>query len=65
MIRLLSYEGLWGHEYSYEALNFVDGIRTVNNIRNALSAEFGPIPLEIVEEYLFALQSIQVIEKVK
>ncbi len=64
-IRLLSYEGLWGHEYAYEALNFVDGLRTVNDIRNALSAEFGPIPLEIVEEYLAALQSIQVIEKMK
>jgi aminopeptidase YwaD len=64
-LRLLSYEGLWGHEYAYEALNFVDGTRTVNDIRNALSAEFGPIPLEIVEEYLSALQSIQVIEKVK
>jgi hypothetical protein len=64
-LRLLSYEGLWGHEYSYEALNFVDGTRTVNDIRNALSAEFGPIPLEIVEEYLAALESIKVIEKVK
>jgi hypothetical protein len=64
-LRLLSYEGLWGHEYSYEALNFVDGVRTVNDIRNALSAEFGPIPLEIVEEYLTALESIKLIEKSK
>jgi hypothetical protein len=64
-LRLLSFEGLWGDEYSYEALNFVDGTRTVNDIRNALSAEFGPIPLDVVEEYLAALQSIGVIEKVK
>ncbi len=64
-LRLLSYEGLWGHEYSYEALNFVDGTRTVNDIRNALSAEFGPIPLDIVEEYLAALENIKLIEKVK
>jgi hypothetical protein len=65
LIRLPDYEGLWGHEYAYEALNFVDGKRTVADIRNALSAEFGPIPMELVEEYLAALESIQVIRKVK
>lgn len=64
-LRLLSFEGRWGDDYSYEALNFVDGVRTVNDIRNALAAEFGPIPLEVVEEYLAALQSIGIIEKVK
>ncbi len=64
-IRLLNYSGLWGHEYAYEALNFVDGTRSTNDIRDALSAEFGPIPLDIVEEYLSALESIQVIQKVK
>jgi len=64
-IRLLNYQGLWGHEYAYEALNFVDGIRSVIDIRNALSAEFGPIPVELVDEYLTALESIQVIQKVK
>jgi aminopeptidase YwaD len=64
-IRLLDYEGLWGDEYAYEALNFVDGIRNTVDIRNALAAEFGPIPLEYVEEYLAALESIQVIQKIK
>ncbi len=64
-IRLLNYEGLWGHEYAYEALNFVDGIRSVADIRNALAGEFGPIPNELVEEYLTALESIQVIQKIK
>jgi len=64
-IHLLNYQGLWGHEYAYEALNFVDGIRTVADVRNALSAEFGPIPIELVEEYLAALESIQVIQKIK
>jgi aminopeptidase YwaD len=64
-IRLLDYEGLWGDEYAYEALNFVDGIRDTVDIRNALAAEFGPIPLEYVEEYLAALESIQVIQKIK
>jgi aminopeptidase YwaD len=60
-IRLLRYQGVWGHEYAYETLNFVDGTRTVVDIRNAVSAEFGPIPLDLVEEYLKALESIQVI----
>ncbi len=64
-IRLLNYTGLWGHEYAYEALNFVDGVRSVVDIRNALTTEFGPIPLEIVEEYLVALESIQIIQRIK
>lgn len=62
-IRLLDYQGLWGHEYAYETLNFVDGTRTVIDIRNAVSAEFGPIPVDLVEEYLKALESIGVIIK--
>ncbi|HWA33001.1 MAG TPA: hypothetical protein VG737_02675, partial [Cyclobacteriaceae bacterium] len=62
-IRLMNYQGLWGHEYAYETLNFVDGTRTVLDIRNAVSAEFGPIPLDVIEEYLKALESIQVIIK--
>ena len=60
-LRLLEYKGLWGSYFDYEALNFVDGKRTTTDIRNALSAEFGPIPLDMVEEYLTALYSIQVI----
>lgn len=60
-LRLPDYAGLWGHEYAYETLNFVDGVRTVEDIRNAVSAEFGPIPLDVVDEYLKALESIQVI----
>ncbi len=64
-IRLLNYEGLWGTEYAYEVLNFVDGHRTVTDIRNAVSAELGPIPTELVSEYLQALGSIGVIGAVK
>ena len=64
-IRLLNYQGRWGNEYSYETLNFVDGNRTTLDIRNELSAEFGPIPQDVVEEYLTALESVQVILKVK
>ncbi|HZY79469.1 MAG TPA: DUF4910 domain-containing protein [Cyclobacteriaceae bacterium] len=62
-LRLLSYQGLWGGAYFYEAQNFVDGVRTTADIRDALSAEFGPVPLDVVEEYLQALEEIGVIMK--
>ncbi len=34
--------------YSYEILNFVDGHRSITEIRNAVAAEFGPIPTPTV-----------------
>jgi len=60
---IYSYSGLKasGGAYSYETLNMVNGKRTALEIRNGLSAEFGPIPLEIVIEYLEALKSINII----
>lgn len=64
-LRLPGYHGLWGDEYAYETLNFVDGRRSTEEIRNAVSAEFGPIPLEMVEEYLRALESAGVIVRQK
>jgi hypothetical protein len=62
-LRLLQYSGARGSsgEYAYEALNLVDGKRTVSEIRNWLTAELGPVPQEIVREYLEALRSIDVI----
>jgi aminopeptidase YwaD len=65
--KLLSYEGLSGagEEYAYEVLNFADGKRNAREIRDAVSAEFGPVPLELVVEYLKALEKIGVIEQVK
>jgi aminopeptidase YwaD len=65
--KLLSYEGLWGsgEEYAYEALNFADGKRNAQEIRDAVSAEYGPVPLEMVVEYLKALEKIGVVEQVK
>ena len=33
-----------GALYAYEIVNFVDGKRTVGAIRDAVAAEFGPIP---------------------
>lgn len=63
-IRLLRYQGLRGSgaEYAYEVLNLVDGRRTVAEIRDDVSAIYGPVPLELVAEYLAALESINVIE---
>jgi aminopeptidase YwaD len=65
--KLLSYEGLWGagEEYAYEVLNFADGKRNALEIRDAASAEYGPVPLELVVEYLKALEKIGIVEQVK
>jgi len=65
--KLLGYEGLWGagEEYVYEVLNFADGKLNVEEIRDAVSAEYGPVPLEMVVEYLKALEKIGVVEPVK
>jgi len=50
-----------GGEYAYEALNLVNGNRTVTDIRNWLTAELGPVPIEYLSEYLQALESVDVI----
>lgn len=62
--KLLSYDGNWGggEEYAYEALNFADGSRDVQQITDELAAEYGPVPLEMVLEYLTALQKIRVVD---
>ncbi len=63
MIRLLQYRGMRGAsgEYAYEALNFVDGRRTAQEIRDMVSAIYGPAPLEIVVEYLRALEKLGIV----
>jgi aminopeptidase YwaD len=48
-------------EYRYEALNLVDGTRTVAEIRDALSAIYEPVAVADVEQYLEALASIDVL----
>jgi hypothetical protein len=65
--KLLSYRGLWGagEEYAYEVLNFADGKRSAYGIRDAVSAEYGPVPLEMVVEYLKALEKIGAVEEGK
>ena len=64
-LALTDYSGLrgGGGEYAIEALNFVDGRRSVRDIRDALSAEFGPVPIEHVAAYLEALETIKVIRR--
>ncbi len=65
--KLLGYEGLWGggEEYAYEVLNFANGKRNVQQIRDAVSAEYGPVPLELVAEYLAGLEKIGIVDKIK
>ncbi|MEA2691012.1 MAG: aminopeptidase YwaD [Acidobacteriota bacterium] len=60
---LLGQTGLWGGgaEYAYEALNLVDGRRTVRQVRDDLSAIYGPVPVAAVMEYLKALERIGVL----
>ena len=62
---LLNYRGARaeGEDYAYEALNLVDGRRTVRQIRDDLSAIYGPVPLEIVLTYLRALEAIDVVRR--
>lgn len=35
----------------YELGNFIDGARSISDIRDALSAEFGPLPLPSISDY--------------
>ncbi|MFQ5926505.1 MAG: hypothetical protein ACE5MH_03630, partial [Terriglobia bacterium] len=62
-IRLLQFRGLRssGGAYAYEVLNFVNGRRTAQEIRDAVSATYGPVPLALVVEYLRALAAIGVL----
>jgi aminopeptidase YwaD len=40
--------------YAYEIVNFVNGRRSVGEIRDAVSAEYGPLPPSLVADYLDA-----------
>jgi aminopeptidase YwaD len=62
-IRLLEYQGLRasGGEYAYEILNLVSQPRRAIDVRNDVTAIYGPVPLELVVEYLRALEEIDVV----
>ncbi len=63
---LMQHQGIWGSggDYSYEVLNLVNGRRTVADIRDTVSAIYGPISHAMVHEYLKALESINVVNAV-
>jgi hypothetical protein len=39
-------------DVTYEIVNFIDGTRSVGEIRDAVSAEFEPVELAAVAEYI-------------
>ena len=43
-------------------LNFADGTRNLLQIRDAVAAEYGPAPLDELEEYFRLLESVGVVE---
>jgi len=48
--------------YAYEIVNFVNGKRTVGEIRDAVSAEYGPLQANLVADYLDACAEAGVIQ---
>jgi hypothetical protein len=54
-----------GAPFGYEALNLVDGRRSVGEIRDELAATVGAAPVEEVAEYLDTLARLGVIEAVR
>ena len=54
-----------GPSFGYEALNLVDGRRTVEQIRDDLAASVGPAPLEEVAAFLATLARLGAIESVR
>lgn len=51
-----------GELYAYEIVNFVDGKRTVGEIRDAVAAEYGSLPVNLVFDYLQACAEAGVIQ---
>ena len=49
--------------YAYEALNLVDGHRSVQEIRDFLSATIAPVPVETVAEFLATLEKVGLLER--
>ncbi|HWZ83688.1 MAG TPA: M28 family peptidase [Terriglobales bacterium] len=48
--------------YAYEIVNLVNGKRTLAEIRDVVSAEYGPIPIELVADYLEACVDAKVVQ---
>jgi hypothetical protein len=55
----------WGHLESFSTVktfSFADGRHTVQQVAEELSAEYGPVAVNLVHEYLEALKRIGVVE---
>lgn len=50
------------YQAEFELRNFIDGKRSILDIRNAASAEYEPLPLLEVEKYFQALEKAELIE---
>ncbi len=48
--------------FAYEIVNFVNGKRNIGDIRDAVSAEYGPLPVNLVADYLDACAEAGVIQ---
>lgn len=64
-LRLLQFTGLRGAggDYAYEVLNLSAFPMRVIDVRNAVSAIYGPVPLDIVLEYVLALEKAGVVTR--
>jgi hypothetical protein len=62
-LKLPARDGGHGTHYAYETLNLVDGRRSAAEIRDQLSAIYGPVPLSEVADYLRALAGSGLISK--
>lgn len=61
--KLLDREALRdGPGFAYEALNLVDGNRSVQDIGNQLNATVGPVPIAEVADFLAILQRVGLLE---
>jgi hypothetical protein len=61
---LLARDPMWeGPSFGYEALNLVDGRRSVQAIRDDLAGSVGPAPVEEVAQYLDVLERLGVVAR--
>jgi hypothetical protein len=52
-----------GGDFAYEALNLVDGRRSIAEIRAHLFATSGPVPIAEVADYLATLEKLGVLQR--
>jgi hypothetical protein len=48
--------------YAFELVNFIDGERDITGIRDALSAEYGPVPTQAVARFVEDLVAAELVE---